>query len=145
MAEHPIQGLMGVTMQKIKEMVDVNTIVGNPITTPDGTTIIPVSKVTFGFASGGSDLPTKDPKETFGGGSGAGVTLQPLGFLVVKEGDVKLLQLATSSNTADKIVNSVPDIIDKVSDALSKNKDDKSGKNSKKSGDGAEKASEKAE
>ena len=80
-----------------------------------------------------------------GGGSGAGVTLQPLGFLVVKDGDVKLLQLATSSNTADKIVNSVPDIIDKVSDAFSKNKDDKSGKNGKKSAGDAEKASEKAE
>ncbi len=145
MAEHPIQGLMGVTMQKIKEMVDVNTIVGNPITTPDGTTIIPVSKVTFGFASGGSDLPTKDPKETFGGGSGAGVTLQPLGFLVVKDGDVKLLQLATSSNTADKIVNSVPEIIDKVSDALSKNKDGKSAKKGGKSSTDPEKADEKAE
>ena len=125
MAEHPIQGLMGITMQKIKEMVDVNTIIGEPIVTADGTTIIPVSKVTFGFASGGSDLPTKDPKETFGGGSGAGVTLQPLGFLVVKDGNVKLLQMSTSSNTADKIVNAVPDVIEKLSEVFSKNKADK--------------------
>lgn len=124
MGEHPIQGLMGITMQKIKEMVDVNTIIGEPIVTPDQTTIIPVSKVTFGFASGGSDLPTKDPKETFGGGSGAGVTLQPLGFLVVKDGNVKLLQMSTSSNTADKIVNSVPDIIDKLSEVFSKGKNE---------------------
>lgn len=145
MAEHPIQGLMGITMQKIKEMVDVNTIVGNPITTPDGTTIIPVSKVSFGFASGGSDLPTKDPKETFGGGSGAGVTLQPLGFLVVKGGDVKLLQMATSSNTADRIVNSVPDIIDKVSDAFSKNKEEKSAKKGKKSDAQSSEPAQKAE
>lgn len=125
MAEHPIQGLMGITMQKIKEMVDVNTIIGEPIITPDNTTIIPVSKVTFGFASGGSDLPTKVPKETFGGGSGAGVTLQPLGFLVVKDGNVKLLQMSTSSNTADKIVNSVPDLIEKISEVFNKGKTEK--------------------
>ncbi len=125
MSEHPIEGLMGITMQKIKEMVDVNTIIGDPVITPDGTTIIPVSKVSFGFASGGTDLPTKDPKQTFGGGGGAGITLQPLAFLVVKDGDVKLLQIATASNTADKVVNSVPDIIDKISDAIGKAKDAK--------------------
>ncbi len=120
MSEHPIEGLMGVTMQKIKEMVDVNTIIGEPVLTPDGTTIIPVSKVSFGFASGGTDLPTRQPKQTFGGGGGAGITLQPLAFLVVKDGDVKLLQIATASNTADKVVNTVPDIIDKISDAVAK-------------------------
>lgn len=123
--QHPIEGVMSTTMQKIKEMVDVNTIIGNPITTPDGTTIIPVSKVSFGFASGGSDLPTSSPKQTFGGGGGAGITLQPIAFLVVHEGNVRLLQIATSSNTADKVVNAVPDIIDKVSDVLSKNQKDK--------------------
>ena len=120
--QHPIEGVMSTTMQKIKEMVDVNTIIGDPVTTPDGTTIIPVSKVTFGFASGGSDLPTSSPKQTFGGGGGAGVTIQPLAFLVVHQGDVKLLQIATSSNTADKIVNSVPDVIDKISDAIARGK-----------------------
>ncbi len=123
--QHPIEGVMSTTMQKIKEMVDVNTIIGNPITTPDGTTIIPVSKVSFGFASGGSDLPTSNPKQTFGGGGGAGITLQPIAFLVVHEGNVRLLQIATSSNTADKVVNAVPDIIDKVSDVLAKNQKDK--------------------
>ncbi len=123
--QHPIEGLMGTTMQKIKEMVDVNTIIGDPVTTPDGTTIIPVSKVSFGFASGGSDLPTQNPKQTFGGGGGAGITIQPLAFLVVHEGEVKLLQLATSSNTAEKIVNTVPDVIDKISDAIAKNKAEK--------------------
>ena len=123
--QHPIEGVMSTTMQRIKEMVDVNTIIGNPITTPDGTTIIPVSKVSFGFASGGSDLPTSNPKQTFGGGGGAGITLQPIAFLVVHEGNVRLLQIATSSNTADKVVNAVPDIIDKVSDVLAKNQKDK--------------------
>ncbi len=126
MTEHPIQGLMGITMQKIKEMVDVNTIIGEPIVTADGTTIIPVSKVTFGFASGGSDWPTKEVRVApFGGGSGAGVTLQPLGFLVVKDGNVKFLPITTSSNTADKIVDAVPDVIEKVSELFNKNKKEK--------------------
>lgn len=121
--QHPIEGVMSTTMQKIKEMVDVNTIIGDPVTTPDGTTIIPVSKVSFGFASGGSDLPTNNPKQTFGGGGGAGITIQPLAFLVVHQGDVKLLQIATSSNTAEKIVNTVPDVIDKISDAIAKGRE----------------------
>ena len=82
--EHPIGNLMDTTMNKIKEMIDVNTIVGEPITSPDGTLIIPVSKVSYGFASGGSDLPTKkENKDCFGGGSGAGVTIQPVEFLTV--------------------------------------------------------------
>ena len=81
---HPIDNLMNITMDKIKEMVDVNTIVGTPITSADGTLIIPVSKVSYGFASGGSDLPTKnEKKDLFGGGSGAGVTIQPIAFLTV--------------------------------------------------------------
>ena len=80
--EHPIGSLMDTTMEKIKEMIDVNTIIGEPITSPDGTLIIPVSKVSYGFAAGGSDLPTKkENKDCFGGGSGAGVTIQLLHFL----------------------------------------------------------------
>ena len=82
--EHPIGSLMDTTMEKIKEMIDVNTIIGEPITSPDGTLIIPVSKVIYGFAAGGSDLPTKkENKDCFGGGSGAGVTIQPVAFLTV--------------------------------------------------------------
>lgn len=80
MSEHPIQGMMDTSMQKIKEMVDVNTIIGEPIHCPDGTMIIPVSKVTYGFASGGSDFPTKTEKDLFGGGSGAGITISPVAF-----------------------------------------------------------------
>ena len=72
--QHPINGLMGTSMEKIRELVDVNTIIGDPITSPDGTIIIPVSKVSFGFVAGGSDLPTKAPKEVFAGGSGAGIS-----------------------------------------------------------------------
>lgn len=122
---HTIEGLMGVSMDKIREMVDVNTIIGNPISTPDGTTIIPISKVSFGFASGGSDLPSKVTKDLFGGGAGAGVTIQPLGFLVVKDGDVKLLQMTINADTANGIINMVPDVVDKIGGIIKDNKKNK--------------------
>lgn len=118
--QHPINGLMDSSMQNLRKLVDVNTIIGDPIITENGTTIIPVSKVTFGFASGGSDFPTSKPAELFGGASGGGVTIQPLGFLVVKEDGVQLLQLAGQNNTADRIVNMVPDVVDKVTGFFSK-------------------------
>lgn len=125
MSEHPIQGLMGTTMEKIRDMVDVNTIIGDPIVTPDGTTIIPVSKVSFGFASGGSDIPAKVPKEVFGGGSGAGVSIQPLGFLVVHQGDVRLLEMNGPGDSMGKALGLVPDVISKISDLFKKDKEDK--------------------
>ena len=101
--EHPIGSLMDTTMEKIKEMIDVNTIIGEPITSPDGTLIIPVSKVSYGFAAGGSDLPTKkENKDCFGGGSGAGVTIQPVAFLTVYQGDVRLVSVDREEGTADK-------------------------------------------
>lgn len=128
MSEHPIQGMMGTTMEKIKEMIDVNTVIGNPITTPDGTVIIPISKVGFGFAAGGSDFASKQPKDLFGGGSGAGVSIQPLAFLVVSNGEVKILQMHDSDNTADRMVNIVPEVIQSISDLFSKNKAEKADK-----------------
>ena len=113
--EHPIGNLMDTTMNKIKEMIDVNTIVGEPITSPDGTLIIPVSKVSYGFASGGSDLPTKkENKDCFGGGSGAGVTIQPVAFLTVYKGDVKLIPVDKFEGTPDRLVGMIPEVIDKV-------------------------------
>ena len=124
MNEHPIQGLMGTTMEKIRDMVDVNTIIGDPIVTPDGTTIIQVSKVSFGFASGGSDIPAKVPKEVFGGGSGAGVSIQPLGFLVVHQGDVRLLEMNGPGDSMGKALGLVPDVISKISDLFKKDKED---------------------
>ena len=120
MSEHPIQGLMDVTLEKIKSMVDSNTIIGNPINMADGTMILPVSKVTFGFASGGSDFPTKTSKELFGGGSGAGVSSSPIAFLVVHEGNVRLLQLSDTSNSLDRAIGMMPEMVDKVSDLFSK-------------------------
>ena len=120
MAEHPIQGLMGVTMDKIHEMVDSNTIIGNPITTQDGTTILPVSRVTFGFASGGSDFTGKNAanKDLFGGGSGAGVSITPVAFLIIKNGNVRTVQLAEPNNSLDRALTMLPELADKISEMV---------------------------
>lgn len=121
--EHPIGSLMDTTMNKIKEMIDVNTIVGEPITAPDGTLIIPVSKVSYGFASGGSDLPTKkENKDCFGGGSGAGVTIQPVAFLSVYKGNVQLIPVEKFDGAADRVVSMIPDMLDKVKGVFKKDK-----------------------
>ena len=123
MSDHPINSLMDTTMNKIKEMVDVNTIIGDPITSPDGTIIIPVSKVSYGFASGGSDLPTKNTaKDCFGGGSGAGVSIQPIAFLTVYKGEVHLLPIEKYDGAADRVVGMVPDLVDKVTALFKKDK-----------------------
>ncbi len=109
-----IEGILGVSMEKIREMVDVNTIVGDPITAPNGTTIIPISKVSFGFASGGSDLPVQTA-EKFAGGAGAGVTVKPQAFIVVKaDGDVELLELGAKSSPMEGIVDAIPNVIEKI-------------------------------
>jgi sporulation protein YtfJ len=122
MSEHPIQGLMNTALQNIRDMVDVNTIIGDQIVTADGTVIIPVSKVSLGFASGGSDFPTKTDKQLFGGGSGAGATINPIAFIVVHNGNVKLLQIAANSSTADNAISLVPELIDKVASLFGKDK-----------------------
>ena len=103
------------TIAKIREMVDVNSVIGDPITTPDGVTIIPVSKVSVGFGGGGSDFATKNGDNPFGGGVGAGVTVTPVAFLVVKEGSVRMLPVGSPANTtADRLVEMIPDTFDKV-------------------------------
>lgn len=127
MSEHPIQGLMDVTLEKIKSMVDSNTIIGNPINMADGTLILPISKVTFGFASGGSDFPSKTQKDLFGGGSGAGVSVTPVAFLVVREGNVRMIQLADTSNNVDRAISMVPDVVDKITDLFKKDNGKKNG------------------
>lgn len=112
-----LSGMMHDTMSKIKEMVDVNTIVGSPITTPDGTTLIPVSKVTFGFASGGTDAEgvTNAPVR-FGAGSGAGVTIVPVSFVVIQNGNVRMLYVDPKNGNSplDKAIDMLPGLIDKV-------------------------------
>ena len=122
MAEHPIQGLMNVTMDKIRQMADSNTIIGKPIKTDDGTTILPVSRISFGFASAGTDFDGKNAanKDLFGGGSGAGVNIQPVAFLVVKDGCVRTIQLSDGTNTVDRALNMIPELVEKVSALLKK-------------------------
>lgn len=127
MAEHPIQGLMGVTMEKIREMVDADTIVGAPINAAEGVTILPISKVTFGFASGGSDIGSKTNKDLFGGGGGAGVSISPIAFLVIQNGNVRTIQLADHASTVDRALNMVPELVDKLSELLKKDKKEKPG------------------
>lgn len=126
MSEHPINSIMDTSLKKIKELIDVNSIIGDPITAPDGTTIIPISKVTYGFASGGSDLPTKkDSRDCFGGGAGAGVTIQPVGFLSISKGNVKFIPIEKYDGAADRIVGMIPEAFDKISSFIKKDKTDK--------------------
>ncbi|MEG1942665.1 MAG: spore germination protein GerW family protein [Angelakisella sp.] len=118
MAQTPIGDLTDSSMKNLKTLIDSNSVIGAPITSADGTVILPVSKVSFGFASGGGDMPSSQ-KELFGGGSGGGVTITPIGFLVIKNGDVKLLQLQSYSSSADRALGMVPDVIDKVNGIIS--------------------------
>lgn len=122
--EHPIQGLMDVTLEKIRQMVDSNTIIGNPINTADGSTILPVSRVSFGFTSGGSDfVSSKAPKELFGGGSGAGVSITPVAFLVLHGANVRLVQIADKDSTTSRVLNLLPELLDKVQGMVGKKTD----------------------
>lgn len=125
--KHPIESLMKSTMENLKDMIDVNTVIGDGIETPDGSFILPISKVSFGFASGGSEFPkdkeslTPDGRYPFGGGSGSGVTVKPVAFLVVKGDSVKLLPV-DQNNTCDRIVDKIPQLMDSLKEFLSKNK-----------------------
>ncbi|WP_020616727.1 GerW family sporulation protein [Paenibacillus daejeonensis] len=132
MAEHPIQGLMQTAMENIKEMVDVDTIVGSPVQTPDGSVIMPISKVGFGFVAGGSDIGYGTSNKTqaqaagnqegqhtgnnqpFGGGSGGGVSITPIAFLVVGTHGVKVVPLDNQTHLMERIIDSAPRVIDKL-------------------------------
>lgn len=138
MSEHPIEGLMLTAMNSIRDMVDVNTIIGEPIETSNNIIIIPISKVGFGFASGGSEFNnetineyTKKDKDEqiqyklpFGGGSGAGVSISPVAFLVIQSNNVKLLPVNHSS-TLDRLLDYVPDLIEKTNNILNKQMNNK--------------------
>ncbi len=114
-----LEGLMGVTMDKIREMVDVQTIIGEPMKITDDITVIPVSKVSYGFASGGSDLPAKEnPKELFGGGAGAGVTVSPVAFLVVQDGEVRMMRMDGGGDKLGDALRSLPEMIEKIGDMV---------------------------
>jgi sporulation protein YtfJ len=126
MSDHPIEGMMDTTLEKIKQMVDINTIVGDPITSPDGTIIIPVSKISYGFASGGSDFPSKtqSDKQFFGGGTGAGVSINPVAFITICNGSVKMLQIDPYNSSADRVIGMFPDIMEKISGFVSGKKEE---------------------
>ncbi len=135
MAEHPLQGIMDTAMSNIKAMVDVNTIIGNAVTTPDNTVIIPISTVSFGFGAGGSEVQGKKPNivdgktdPLFGGGAGGGANIKPVAFLVVGNGNVRLLPITSTSSPVDKLIDLMPEMVDKVNNAISsmvKKKDEK--------------------
>ena len=124
MSEKNLEGMINISLEKVKGMVDSNSVIGAPIVTPDGTTIIPVSKVNVGFACGGSDFPSASPKDMFGGGTGGGVTIQPVAFLVIKGESVRMIQLADKNNVVERVANMVPDAIDTISGLINKKKSD---------------------
>ncbi len=123
--DNKVQDLMGVSIDKIREMVDVSTVIGDPMTLADGITLIPVSRVSYGFATGGSDLPTKGTQELFGGGGGAGINITPIAFLVVNDGNVRVLPMVAVPDTLNQVANMVPDVVGKISDLIAKGKEKK--------------------
>ncbi|MBT2754444.1 GerW family sporulation protein [Mesobacillus foraminis] len=139
MSDHPIQGLMTTAMENLKEMIDVNTIIGDPVETPDGSVIMTVSKVGFGFAAGGSEFvmdgdkgSSEGQKHPFGGGSGGGVSITPIAFLIVNSSGVRMLHLDESTHLIEKILDAAPQAVEKIQQLMSKNqggkkKEDKSG------------------
>jgi sporulation protein YtfJ len=131
MSDHPIQGLMTTAMENLKEMIDVNTIIGDPVETPDGSVILTVSKVGFGFAAGGSEFTIEgsssqqgqgqgQSKQPFGGGSGGGVSITPIAFLIVNSQGVKIHHLDESTHLYEKILDLAPQAVDKIQQMLSK-------------------------
>ena len=117
-----VKDLIASSIGKIHELSDADTIIGDPIKIDGNITIIPVSKISYGFAAGGSDLPSKSDKELFGGGSGAGMSIQPLAFIVIANGEVKLLELGSGSSPANAIVSAVPELFTKIQTMFSKKK-----------------------
>lgn len=136
MEKHPIESLMTTTMENLRDMIDVNTIIGEPIESQDGTLIMPVSKVSFGFASGGSEFSgeNKDEETTtkfpFGGGSGAGVSLKPVAFLVIKNDSVRVASV-DSHNSYDRLIDMIPQMFELVKDSIGKHKTDEVPKDEK--------------
>ena len=128
MSEHPIESLMKTAMESIKEMVDVNTVVGDPVETPDGTVIIPISKLTCGFAAGGGEYAGSgdDSKGSenlpFGGGSGGGISVSPMGFLVVGGGQVRLLPVDANTAVIDRMIDMAPQMANQLQSIFKKPK-----------------------
>ena len=121
MSENNIKGIMDVTMDKLRAMVDADTIIGSPITVGE-VTLLPVSKVSFGLATGGSDFPSKNQTELFGGGGGAGVTINPVAFIAVSGQNVRMMPVYNELSAVDKAINMAPDVIERVKEILNKDK-----------------------
>ena len=127
-----IEGMTENTLDKIREIANADTIIGKSIVSDDGTVIIPVSKVSYGFAAGGSDFSSEknvNKDMMFGGGSGAGISIVPVAFLVIANGDVKLLQVESFSGAIDRVISMAPDIVDKIGKLIDKHKSKKEDKN----------------
>ena len=126
---HKLPGMLENTIAKMREMVDVNSVIGEPITTVDGVTIVPISKISVGFAGGGTDYVSKNVNKQdnpFGGGVGAGMNVTPIAFLIIKEGNVRMLPVAVPANTtAERVVEMVPDVLDKISNFIESHTDKK--------------------
>ncbi len=122
MKDQSAEKILASTIEKVRDLVDVSTIIGEPMKINDDVTIIPVSKVTYGFASGGSDFPSKNNVELFGGAGGAGVTINPVAFLVINKGEVSLKHITAADNAAERAVNLVPEMFDKVTNLMNKGK-----------------------
>lgn len=119
--ENKVNQVLSVSMEKIKQMVDVNTVVGDPIVFGE-VTLISISKVSYGFAGGGTDLPNKRAAELFGGGSGAGVTVTPISMVMLRGNDVRMLPVTSTPDALDRILNTVPDLVNKVTELIKKDK-----------------------
>lgn len=118
MKEQSASGILGTSIEKIKDLVDVSTIIGDPIKISETLQIIPVSKVTYGFASGGTDFPSKTNAELFGGGGGAGITISPVAFLVVNNGSVSVKYINAAEGSVERVIGMVPDIVDKATEVI---------------------------
>lgn len=126
MKEQSASGILGTAIEKIRDLVDVSTIIGDPVNVSEGVSVIPVSKVTYGFASGGSDFPSKSNSELFGGGGGAGITITPVAFLVISNGEVSIKEISAGDNSVERIIGMVPDVFDKITGVINKLVKDKS-------------------
>lgn len=125
MSDNKVQGILDTTVEKMKSMANADTIIGDPKTVAEGVTIIPVSKVSYGFASGGSDFAAKGVSSAmFGGGGGGGMTVTPVAFVVVNNGNVRIVNVNTSETALDKAVGIVPDVVDKIKDIFKTKKED---------------------
>ena len=120
MKQQSASGILGTSIEKIKDLVDVSTIIGDPIKISDTLQIIPVSKVTYGFASGGTDFPSKNNAELFGGGGGAGITISPVAFLVVNNGSVTVRYLNAAEGSVERAIGMIPDVVDKATEVITK-------------------------